>query len=132
MSTDRWQRLQDLFHGAVVLPPAEREGFLAAACADDPELRRQIDRLLAAHDRPEGIIEKAIGSDELWPEEDEASAVGRRFGAYRAVRELGRGGMGSVYLGERADGQFEQLVAIKAIKRGMDTAQLLQRFRAER
>ena len=57
---------------------------------------------------------------------------GRRIGPYRVVRELGRGGMGAVYLAERADGQYEQRVALKLIKRGMDTEQVLARFRAER
>ena len=62
----------------------------------------------------------------------EEPAEGRRIGAYRVVRELGRGGMGAVYLAERADGGFSQRVAIKLIKRGMDTDQVLARFRAER
>ncbi|MGH7527286.1 MAG: protein kinase domain-containing protein [Gemmatimonadales bacterium] len=132
MSADQWQRLQDLFHAAVALAAPERETFLSVACAEDPELRGQVDRLLAAHERPGGIIENPIERPDATRDEDEASAVGRDFGPYRAVRELGRGGMGSVYLGERADGQFEQQVAIKLIKRGMDTAQVLARFRAER
>ncbi len=59
-------------------------------------------------------------------------AVGRLVGPYRLVREIGRGGMGAVYLAERADGQYEQRVALKVIKRGMDTEQVLARFRAER
>ena len=133
MSVARWERLQELFHTAVRQAAPEREAFLAAACTGDPELRDQVDRLLAAHERLGGIIERpALEAPGVWQDQGEPSAIGRRFGAYRAVRELGWGGMGAVYLGERADGQFEQQVAIKLIKRGMDTAQVVARFRAER
>jgi eukaryotic-like serine/threonine-protein kinase len=128
VSPERWERLQSLFHAAVPLEAPAREEMLAAACGGDDDLRAQVHRLLAAHERPGGIIELPVVADA----QEEASAVGRRFGPYRAVRELGRGGMGSVYLGERDDGQFEQMVAIKVIKRGMDTGQVLSRFRAER
>ncbi len=133
MRAERWERLQELFHAAVQHAPPEREAFLAAACTDDPGLRAQVDRLLAAHERRGGLIEHpAVETPDVWPDQGESSAIGRRFGAYGAVRELGRGGMGAVYLGERADGLFEQQVAIKVIKGGMDTAQVVARFRAER
>ncbi len=131
MNAERWQRLQSLFHAALPLAATEREELLSAACGEDSALRAQVNRLLAAHERPGGIIEYPIEA-EVQADDDDVSAVGRRFGPYRAVRELGRGGMGSVYLGERADGQFQQQVAIKVIKRGMDTSQVLARFRAER
>ena len=132
LSGERWERLQDLFHAAVQHPALEREAFLAAACADDPDLRAQLDRLLAAHERSDGIVEHpAVELPGVRPDDDEPS-TDQRFGAYRAVRLLGRGGMGAVYLGDRADGQFEQQAAIKVIKRGMDTAQVVARFRAER
>jgi tetratricopeptide (TPR) repeat protein len=62
----------------------------------------------------------------------EPSFAGARLGAYRVVREIGRGGMGSVYLAERDDDQFHKLVAIKVVKRGMDTEEVLGRFRHER
>jgi len=93
------------------LRPAERRTFLDDACGDDPDLLAEIEGLLA-HD---------------------ASAVeGRRIGAFVLGREIGAGGMGKVYLAERADGQFRQRVAIKVIKRGMDTDEILRRFRNER
>jgi serine/threonine protein kinase/tetratricopeptide (TPR) repeat protein len=133
VSVARWERLQELFHAAIQQAAPEREAFLVAACTGDPVLRAQVDRLLASHEQLGGIIERpALEASGLWQDEAEPSAVGRRFGAYRAVRELGWGGMGAVYLGERADGQFEQQAAIKVIKRGMDTAQVVARFRAER
>jgi non-specific serine/threonine protein kinase/serine/threonine-protein kinase len=93
------------------LRPDERRRFLDDTCGDDPDLLAEIEGLLA-HD---------------------ASAVeGRRIGAFVLGREIGAGGMGKVYLAERADGQFRQRVAIKVIKRGMDTDEILRRFRNER
>ena len=98
-----------------------------------PELRAEVERLLAAHGRAGDFIASPAMRDrrDVDVATDE-SLVGRRVGPYRVVREIGRGGMGAVYLAERADGQYEQRVALKLIKRGMDTDQVLARFRAER
>ena len=130
MSTDRWQRLETLFHAALERAPGDRASFLAAACGDDTELRAEVERLLHADEQASSFVADAAANVErvaaTMPPE------GRQIGAYRIVRELGRGGMGTVYLGERADAQFEMRVAIKLIKRGMDTDAVLQRFRHER
>ena len=130
--TDRFRRCEELFHQAAALGDAERAQLLEAACAGDPALRGEVERLLQAHARAgEFIAGPAIAraSDWLATEEDWS---GRRIGPYRILREIGRGGMGAVYLAERADGQYEHRVALKLIKRGMDTEQVLARFRAER
>ncbi len=131
MSGDRWQRLTDIFDAAVPLGGDQRRAFLASACAGDPDLRAEIERLLSAHDRAGSFIAApAISGDALAEIED--AWAGKLIGPYRVVREIGRGGMGAVYLAERADGQYEQRIALKLIKRGMDTEQVLTRFRAER
>jgi non-specific serine/threonine protein kinase/serine/threonine-protein kinase len=130
MNPDRWQRLEDLFHATLERPPAEREAFLTDACAGDQELRKDVERLLRADEEASAFVDSAAAGVERL-----AATVlpdGRQVGAYRIVRELGRGGMGSVYLGERADAQFDMRVAIKLIKRGMDTDAVLERFRHER
>ncbi|HJS47877.1 MAG TPA: protein kinase [Gemmatimonadales bacterium] len=131
MDGERWARLDDLFHRAAALGREDRAAFLARECADDPALRVELGRLLAGHDRAGGFIEEPLlaqrNLEDLAP-----SLEGRRIGAWRIVREVGRGGMGAVYLAERADGAFEQRVAIKLVKRGMDTDQVLARFAAER
>jgi serine/threonine protein kinase/tetratricopeptide (TPR) repeat protein len=130
---DRWRRLQELFHRALESAPGERGALLDRECADDPELRADVERLLSANDRAGGFIsEPAIASPGIALAEEASSHVGRRVGAYRLIRALGRGGMGAVYLADRDDGAFEQRVAIKLIKRGMDTDQVLARFRIER
>ncbi|HEU4525607.1 MAG TPA: protein kinase [Gemmatimonadales bacterium] len=132
MNSDRFRRCEELFHVTLGLPEAERGAFLRQRCADDPLLQADVERLLAAHVQAGDFISSpaiaavgnGIGPDESW--------LGRLVGPYRVVREIGRGGMGAVYLAERADGQYQQRVALKVIKRGMDTEQVLARFRAER
>jgi serine/threonine protein kinase/tetratricopeptide (TPR) repeat protein len=133
VSGERWERLQELFHRALALAPGERLALLERECAVDASLRAEVERLLAAHDRAGGFIDRpaAAGLGEGDPG-DTAWLPGGRVGAYRLVRALGRGGMGAVYLAERDEGGFTQLVAIKLIKRGMDTDRVLARFRAER
>jgi serine/threonine protein kinase/tetratricopeptide (TPR) repeat protein len=131
MSRDRFRRCEDLFHAALPLAGKERDAFLERSCADDPELRADVERLLAAHEEAGDFIQlPAMAPHSLGAVEE--PMAGQRIGAYRVERELGRGGMGAVYLAERADGAFAQQVAIKLIKRGMDTDHVLARFRAER
>jgi serine/threonine protein kinase/tetratricopeptide (TPR) repeat protein len=132
VTNDRFQRCEELFHSARLLAGPTREAFLRDACADDRELRRDVERLLAAHDRAGAFIEAPAVSPPLSWSAVEEPTQGRRIGAYQVVGELGRGGMGAVYLAERADGGFAQRVAIKLIKRGMDTDHVLARFRTER
>ena len=78
-------------------------------------------------------LEKTEASWEEEPSENGSdSMIGRRVGIYELVKEIGRGGMGAVYLAERADGEFRQRVAVKLVKRGTDTDFVLNRFRHER
>ena len=129
---ERFHRCEELFHGALPLSGEERETFLRQGCGADAALRADVDRLLAAHEHAGDFISSpAVVAAGQWSAPDE-NLFGRLVGPYRIVREIGRGGMGAVYLAERADGQFEHRVALKVIKRGMDTDQVLARFRAER
>ncbi|MEO5898214.1 MAG: serine/threonine-protein kinase, partial [Vicinamibacterales bacterium] len=130
MTPEQWQRLDVLFHEALERPHDERAAFLDQAYGDNPELVAEATRLLQAHDQATGFAGSAAAevgrvAATLLPDQ-------QQIGAYRIVREIGRGGMGTVYLGERADAQFEMRVALKVIKRGMDTDAVLQRFRHER
>lgn len=131
MSDGRWERLEQLFHAALPLDPEARAALLEKECRGDRGLLAEVERLLSASGRAGGFIEVPAAALAFAGPVDEAM-IGRQIGAYRLVREIGRGGMGAVYLAERADGAFEQRVAIKLIKRGMDTDQVLARFRAER
>jgi hypothetical protein len=128
MSAERWRDLEELFHAARALDAGARAALRQERCADDPALWGEVERLLAADDRAAGFIElPAVATLDLL--DDGAMTAGRRIGPYRIVREIGRGGMGAVYLAERADGAFAQRVAVKLVKRGMDTDQVLARSR---
>jgi serine/threonine protein kinase/Tfp pilus assembly protein PilF len=130
VTPERWQQIKIVLEGALDREVAERTAFLDAACEGDDELRREVESLLASEPELGDFIETPVFR--IRPEEDVPLAAGQRIGAYRVVRELGRGGMGSVYLAERADEEFEQRVALKLVRRGMDTDEIVRRFRSER
>lgn len=120
MDRETWQDVADLFDQALALSPPERARWLASDAVDET-LRPWLERLLAAHDSPRPLLVdhsvEEIVSD-LIGEPDEAlhpGYEGRHFGPWRAIDVIGRGGMGVVLKGERADGQFEKQVAIKVL-----------------
>jgi tetratricopeptide (TPR) repeat protein/tRNA A-37 threonylcarbamoyl transferase component Bud32 len=128
---DRWQRIEQLFLAASELPPSDRAEFVDREAAGDPELHAAVNgmlrhsgdggsRFLHAIEQTAAVAAAAIDA--------EPTHIDR----YAIVRELGRGGMGTVYLAERSDGEFQQRVAIKVVTRGLDTAQVVERFRHER
>jgi len=140
MQVDRWNRTQRLFLQTADLPPDEQARLLDSACEGDSALRAEVESLLAS-DRKNGsgvaaAIESAaallFSEKETPPGAGSGDLPGRRLGAYRVEREIGRGGMGAVYLATRDDDQYRKRVAIKVVKRGMDTAEVLERFRHER
>src|SRR5205085_6347316 len=128
------ERLKQLFHAARALTSDERQSFLDQNCRDDPQLRREIETLLKSSDEAGGFIAdppahlaaEAFGGTEI------SVASGLTIGNYRVLERIGSGGMGDVYLAERADQRFQMRVAIKLIKRGMDTESVLRRFHNER
>ena len=126
----RWQRLKNILADALEETSFEdRTAMLRRSCADDTVLLREAEKLIAGDTA--AFEEFAdLAASRLRP--DERDRLGERVGSYAIVKELGRGGMGAVYLAERADGQFEKRVAIKVIKRGTDTDEVLRRFRIER
>ena len=129
-----WQRLKGLLAEGLSLAVEERPGFIDRVCDGDDALRRELESLLAANDltntpldsHPSEQLLDALGmpSTPVW--------IGRRLGDYRLVALIARGGMGEVYRGERADGQYEQQVAVKLMRESLDQEFLRQRFDAER
>lgn len=128
--TERFQLAQDLFEAVLGADEHQREEILNERTRDDPDLRRQVEDLLRAHARAEQFLETPAAR--IDPAAADDADVGRLIGAYRLIDRLGTGGMGTVYLAERADAEYEKRVAIKLIKRGMDTDDILRRFRTER
>jgi serine/threonine protein kinase len=133
----RWDRLKTILGEALEQnSSAARISLVERGCGQDTDLLEEAESLLA---EAEALLKEHTDSFEdcaqnaastFWQEGPPRG--GERVGAYVIVRELGRGGMGTVFLAERADGQFEKQVAIKILNRGADTAEILRRFRAER
>jgi serine/threonine-protein kinase len=139
MQADTWQRVREVFERASELPAAERSAYLEHACAGDPAIRREVEALLQADSESASTAALAAGHPDLVDainvdarEREREHLAGRRIGAWRLLREIGRGGMGAVWLAERADGEYAQQAAVKLVRSGWDVDTLLQRFRAER
>src|ERR1044072_5528275 len=134
MNPARRQQIEEVFLAASDRQASERAVFLDQACDGDAELRCEVEGLLAADAQAENFIEAPalrlaadlIGSHKIEPEE------GHHLGPYQLIRELGEGGMGTVYLASRADDHYQEQVAIKLVKRGLDTDDMRRRFRHER
>lgn len=131
MNSANWQKVKTIFHDALDLTAEERAAFLANACDGDDALRREVEELLFS-DRQAGDFIASPLLVEMGVIENETSLIGKRVGQYEILEEIGRGGMGAVYLAFRSDDEYKKQVAIKLIKRGMDTDAILKRFRTER
>jgi serine/threonine protein kinase len=133
MPAERWERIKDILQSALEHDPADQPAFLASVCSGDEELRREVESLLGYQSREEGFIQTCAVDAAVRVLGDEPTPIeGRRIGPYRIVREIGRGGMGTVYLAERDDEQYRHQVAIKLVKRGMDSDLVILRFKNER
>ena len=130
MDPERWKKIKPVLENAVGLATGERNAFLASACNGDKELVREVEGLLSFGNQTVDPLESTAYADLLTDVSD--SMIGRQIGNYRIGEVIGTGGMGSVYLAERADGEFSQRVALKLIKRGMDTDAIVRRFVNER
>jgi serine/threonine protein kinase/tetratricopeptide (TPR) repeat protein len=127
---EKWDQVKELFTLALERDPEDRGSFLRQACAGDDSLRTEIESLLSSFDGSATFLEDCPAANLLSAQS--GAMAGRRIGAYRTIREIGHGGMGVVYLGERDDQIYRKQVAIKMVKPGIDTEQILHRFRNER
>ncbi len=130
-------RADRIFATALDLAASEQRAWVAEECGDEPELRALVERLLDNVDEDDELVTGGGLTGPLWnnfaASLDQAPGLdGKRIDRYRLLREIGRGGMAVVYLAERADRQFDQQVALKLIKRGTDTDEVVTRFRQER
>lgn len=127
---ENWLAVKTLFAAVCDEPPEQQEHLLASAAT--PEIASEVRRLLA-HVKPSGVLDfGALASVTHEAAIVAESLVGRTVGPYKVVREIGRGGMGTVYLAARVDGEFEQQVAIKTLRLGVSSAAISARFRQER
>ena len=137
-SSERWQQVEAVLGALLDVPTKERPALLERLSADDQSLKKEVQSLLDAHRRAGDFLESsaaAFAASHMADADDSSVQTQGRgivVGRYRLIEEIGRGGMGAVWLAERADGQFDQRVALKLVKRGMDTDEILARFRRER
>ncbi|MDZ7717767.1 MAG: tetratricopeptide repeat protein [Balneolaceae bacterium] len=133
MATENWQKIKQIFSNALEVESSERESFVKEACGDDRELLEEVQSLLDAHKNP-GPLDKS-------PEELKQSLFARFktdsykdqvIGKYKIIREIGHGGMGSIFLARRSDGQYDQQVALKLLRTSFISDTQKQRFLAER
>jgi serine/threonine protein kinase/tetratricopeptide (TPR) repeat protein len=127
------RRVESVFNDALARPVSERADILDQVCGADAALRARVKRLLDLFEQRAEVFEdppmSLLEDDSL---DGEVMRPGQRIGPYELVRNLASGGMGTVWLARRADEHFDKRVALKLIKRGMDSDALLARFRAER
>jgi len=134
----RFRRAREIFEALVEETALERGERLSSIALEDPGLAAAVRELLEADRRAQGYLSSPaadlLGSTAAGGSASSGagSLLGELMGAWRVLEPLGAGGMGEVFLAERADGRFEQRVALKLVKRGMDTAQILRRFARER
>lgn len=139
MTPERWARIRQIFDGALERPEVDRAAYLRVVCARDDELRREVESLLSSHDSAGDFLDKPAANVSGLTHTLVSSGVevpeyppGYRVGPYELQTCIGRGGMGSVWQATRFDSEFRKKVAIKLVKRGMDTQEILRRFRLER
>src|SRR5690349_3642288 len=122
---------EEIFHQALARPPAERLAFLAAACAGNEPLLRRVQALLHAHDNPGGFLAEQPPLPAPTIDDPIQESPGTRIGPYKLMEQIGEGGMGLVFVAEQQQ-PVRRRVALKVIKPGMDTRQVVARFEAER
>lgn len=127
---------ETVFSEAIKLLPTDRAAFLARACAGDDALRRRVEVLLAAHDPADSFLEpEALTGPNMESNNsrhiDATEQPAARIGPYRLLQQIGEGGMGVVYMADQ-EHPIRRRVALKIIKPGMDTSQVVARFEAER
>lgn len=135
MKTEDWQKVNEIVLDVLELSITKRQEFIEKCCAGMPEIRLKVESLLANESEAEEFFGESAASDyaSLFDKDEDPNAlVGQEIGNYRIIRELASGGMGVVYLAERADGKFQQKVALKLLKREMNTSALRRRFEQER
>jgi tetratricopeptide (TPR) repeat protein len=121
-----------IFKAAVKLPPERRAAYLDQACGSDAKLRAEIESLLHAHDATGGFLEDVpAGTDPTEDYQPIAECPGTVIGPYKLMEQIGEGGMGLVFVAEQQH-PIRRKVALKIIKPGMDTREIIARFEAER
>src|SRR5262245_51483832 len=122
---------EEIFHQAIARSPEERPAFLGEACAGDPSLRAAVEALLRANVGATGFLEQPSAAPAVTENEPVRELAGTTIGPYKLIEPIGEGGMGTVWMAQQTE-PVKRLVALKLIKAGMDSRQVIARFEAER
>ena len=136
---ERWHEIKDKLDAILNLAPEQRPAYLEQVSAADPELRRELESLIASHEQagtdflnvPPPQAPDPSAPDDLDPDRRDPM-IGRRLGTYEIVEQIGAGGMGEVYRAIRADDQYHKQVAIKLVRASQNSDFVIRRFRNER
>ncbi len=131
MDAENWVKIKSILQDVLDVAPAERDAYLDSLGLDD-EPRAEVESLMAFENEAEDMMKMSAVEFSKDFIADDSVLSGQEVGPYRIIRELGHGGMGAVYLAERIDGKFSQRVALKLLKREMNTSALRRRFQQER
>lgn len=143
MDSERWQKVERLYHAVLECDENQRAAFLTRACEGDATLRREVESLVSYGGRSGKFIEGTAlevvapalardRGDDQSPASASSRMIGKRIAQYRIVEQLGSGGMGEVYRAVRADEQYQKQVAIKLVRAGADSGVVIARFKNER
>lgn len=130
MTPERWSEVKAVLSGVLDAPVTERTAILQNLCGVDADLRTTVESLLAMEEKADAFDTQALPGAALWSDVPEKAPA--QIGPYTILHEIGRGGMGVVYLADRADGEYRKRVAIKLITSGRREPDLDRRFRRER
>jgi serine/threonine protein kinase len=134
---ERWRQIKGILSGALETDPSRQATFLDQACADDPLLRAEIETLLSFSNDVNDNRLNSTGSrlmviEAVADTQSSDTRIGRRFGPYQIIEEIGVGGMGEVYRAFRADDEYQKEVAIKVVQAGQNSKFVIARFKNER
>src|SRR5580704_16510147 len=135
MLPKRWDEIKDKLDAVLELDPAQRAAYLDEVSAADPELRQELDSLIASHEKADTDFLNILPLQPALSHtasNDRDPMIGRRLGSYEIVEQIGAGGMGEVYRAYRADDQYRKQVAIKLVGGGVNSGLIVSRFRNER
>ncbi len=128
-----WKKIKSIFESAIELPYNQRHDFVDKECLGNESIKQEVEALLFAFENSGSFLEEpGIDFTYLQNIDEDDLFIGKQFGAYKIEKKIGTGGMAYVYLARRADNEFEQTAALKIIKRGMDTDEIVRRFKHER
>jgi WD40 repeat protein/serine/threonine protein kinase len=134
MDDERWKQVDAILDAVLEVAPADRFAFLNDKCGDDENLRLEVKKLLASMDKAQDFLEASPIESvfQLLDEESSENLIGRQIGAYRLIRLIGQGGMGSVFLASRIDREFRKEVAVKIVSSLWHSVEIKDNFRRER